>query len=133
MDYFKDYRMKKSIPLVLILLLSGCASNESMQSHYLGKAIKSVQEGDCDSARLEITNMNGRTNVSDENLANGLLIESSCYLDGDVINVNYAKGGYEYIVKKYPETKAGSMAKSILSDWDNVVAKKLTAQTILSK
>ena len=125
--------MKKYIPLIFLTFLAGCSSNESQQSYYLGKAIKSVQDGDCSSANIQLTKLRGRTEASDENLANAALIESSCYLNGDIIDANYARGGYEYIVEKYPNTKAGHIAKTLLSDWDNVANKKITIKSTPSE
>lgn len=125
--------MKKYIPLIFLALLVGCSSNASRQSYYLGKALKSAQGGDCDTAIIQLTKLRGRTETSDENLANAALIESSCYLNGDVVDANYARGGYEYIVEKYPNTKAGHIAKSLLADWENVVNQKITIKSVPSQ
>lgn len=121
--------MKSFIPLILILLCVGCSNNARMQVHYFSKAVEYAKDGDCDSANIELAKLKGRTEPNDENFANALLLESSCYLNGDVIEVSYAKGGYEYLAEKYPDTKAGHMAKSILSDWDNVIKQKTTTKS----
>lgn len=116
--------MKKYIPLMLVGLIAGCASDKSMQSYYLDKATAAANKGNCKSALAELSKFNGRTDPSDENAASALLIESSCYLEGDNPNISYAKGSYEHLAEKYPDTKAGHIAESFLADWDNNVADK---------